>query len=176
MDLPRNDAPVPVPAPFRITISTPKGTRSLDYDGNGPLRIGRDPAAAVVLDVKNVSRSPCEVRPLEDGSFELVDLGSRNGTFLNGSRIERSPIRPGDAITVGAARITFGAAPTAAERVGDAPAAASRIDEAPAATSQALTPGGVEEIPPAPPPPRIRRPSPPRRKPQPGAVTALGWL
>ena len=36
------------------------------------------------------------------GQFQIVDLGSRNGTFLNGERIERAmPLHPGDVVQLG---------------------------------------------------------------------------
>ena len=43
-----------------LTIETSKGKR--DFEGDGPIRIGRDPSAEVVSDNPNVSRFHAEVR------------------------------------------------------------------------------------------------------------------
>ena len=51
------------------------------------VRIGREAGCELVLASQFVSRQHAEVRAV-DGRFELVDLGSRNGTVLNGQRLE----------------------------------------------------------------------------------------
>jgi hypothetical protein len=48
----------------------------------------------------NVSREHAKIEQLDD-SFYLYDLGSTNGTFLNGKRIERELLNPGDEIGIG---------------------------------------------------------------------------
>ena len=48
-----------------------------------------------------MSRSHAELRRLPDGSAELVDLGSNNGTFVNGVPIQRVLVSEGDLIGVG---------------------------------------------------------------------------
>jgi pSer/pThr/pTyr-binding forkhead associated (FHA) protein/ABC-type multidrug transport system ATPase subunit len=79
------------------------------------LRIGRTPDNDVVLDDPLVSRSHAAVRRGTDGGFHLLDLGSANGTFVNGTRV-REPgagLREGDLILVG--RTTFRLAGSALE-------------------------------------------------------------
>jgi ABC transport system ATP-binding/permease protein len=51
------------------------------------IAIGRAPENDVVVDDLLVSRHHAELRPRASGGHELVDLGSSNGTFLNGRRI-----------------------------------------------------------------------------------------
>jgi ABC transport system ATP-binding/permease protein len=70
------------------------------------LAIGRDSANDVVLDDPNVSRFHAEVVSVPDG-WELRDLGSRNGTRLNGSLIDRAVIEIGSEIGVGPFRLIF---------------------------------------------------------------------
>ena len=72
--------------------------------------IGRGPQSDVpVLDLR-ASRSHCRVER-HGTQWLLVDLGSQNGTTLNGHLVERSGLRPGDEVGVGAARIWFEQAP-----------------------------------------------------------------
>jgi transcriptional regulator with GAF, ATPase, and Fis domain len=74
------------------------------------ITIGRGPQADVsVLDLR-ASRAHCRV-DRHGQQHVLVDLGSQNGTTLNGHLIDRAPLRPGDEIGVGGARIWFEQAP-----------------------------------------------------------------
>ena len=57
------------------------------------LRIGRAPDSDVVVADLRVSRHHAELRRRRGGAWEIIDLGSHNGTFLNGKRSSapRSP-------------------------------------------------------------------------------------
>jgi DNA-binding winged helix-turn-helix (wHTH) protein len=69
--------------------------------------IGRDPMTDVVLDSTRVSRRHARIIVL-GASAELEDLGSRNGTSVNGTRVSgRVAISDGDKITVGGFRLRF---------------------------------------------------------------------
>ncbi|WP_371680067.1 FHA domain-containing protein [Streptomyces sp. NBC_01276] len=65
------------------------------------LRIGRDPANDLVVDDLVVSRRHAELRALADGTYEIADLGSHNGTYLNGTPVERARIAEGDIVGIG---------------------------------------------------------------------------
>lgn len=68
--------------------------------------IGRLPECAVVLDDPNVSRRHAQLR--RDGAnVVLVDLGSTNGTRVNGVTVRQQRLVPGDAITVGTTTLRF---------------------------------------------------------------------
>lgn len=68
--------------------------------------IGRSIENDVVLVGDDVSSTHCRVD--RDGSnFMLVDLGSRNKTWLNGVKVKKSPLRDGDQIRVGATTFLF---------------------------------------------------------------------
>jgi pSer/pThr/pTyr-binding forkhead associated (FHA) protein len=54
----------------------------------------------------NVSRRHAEIRPVGT-SFVLVDLGSTNGTKVNGATISQHTLRSGDTILIGATTIRF---------------------------------------------------------------------
>jgi hypothetical protein len=75
--------------------------------GSGGATIGRSRQCDVVLDDPNVSRRHADVRP-RGGAWVLSDLGSTNGSVLNGRRIEHPEvIQPGDEIEIGTSVITF---------------------------------------------------------------------
>ena len=64
-------------------------------------RIGRDLANEIVVDDPLVSRFHAELRERSDGRHELVDLGSRNGTFVNGRIADRAILEELDIVSVG---------------------------------------------------------------------------
>ncbi|MGY6022849.1 FHA domain-containing protein [Streptomyces spinosirectus] len=65
------------------------------------VRIGRAADNDLVIDDLSVSRRHAELRALPDGTYEIADLGSHNGTFLNGSPITAAPVAPGDIVGIG---------------------------------------------------------------------------
>ncbi len=69
--------------------------------------LGRSRESEIVIDDANVSRKHAELRP-RGGAWVISDLGSTNGTRLNGRPVH-SPevVRPGDEIEVGSSVITF---------------------------------------------------------------------
>ena len=73
----------------------------------GETIIGRDPGAAVILDDKSVSRRHARIVISEDGAA-LEDLGSKNGTQVQGARVEsQTPLSDGDKILVGEVPLTM---------------------------------------------------------------------
>ncbi|HZA78634.1 MAG TPA: DUF3662 and FHA domain-containing protein [Acidimicrobiales bacterium] len=71
-----------------------------------PISIGRRPECNIVLADPNVSRNHAEIRPQGEG-FMLTDLGSTNGTKVNGVRVEQRMLADGDEITCGNTRLRF---------------------------------------------------------------------
>ncbi|MFG3281726.1 FHA domain-containing protein [Streptomyces sp. NPDC048111] len=65
------------------------------------VRIGRADDNDVVIDDLVVSRRHAELRHLADGTYEIVDVGSHNGTYLNGQPVARAPVAPGDIVGIG---------------------------------------------------------------------------
>ena len=64
-------------------------------------RIGRAADNDLVVDDLAVSRYHAELRATHDGRYEIVDLRSHNGTYLNGAPVDRSPVGEGDLIGIG---------------------------------------------------------------------------
>ena len=83
------------------------GVVRVDYDQGDTLVVGRDPKADIVLDTPNVSRLHARLERVEDG-FQVEDLGSTNGTWVNGERI-RGPtlVKPGDDLRFGPQRLNL---------------------------------------------------------------------
>jgi hypothetical protein len=74
--------------------------------GSEPLVIGRLPECGVVLADSNVSRRHAELRRSGD-SVVLTDLGSTNGTRVNGAPIRERVLVSGDEVSVGSTRLIF---------------------------------------------------------------------
>jgi len=72
----------------------------------GPVLIGRATDATVRVSDSSVSRRHAEVRPAGDG-WTLVDLGSTNGTRINGAPITERRLEDGDTIAVGDATLRY---------------------------------------------------------------------
>jgi ABC-type multidrug transport system ATPase subunit len=65
------------------------------------VRVGRSDDNDIVIDDLVVSRWHAELRAHADETYEIVDLGSHNGTFINGQPVERCRVTQGDIIGIG---------------------------------------------------------------------------
>lgn len=74
------------------------------YNLAGTLVIGRASNADLRIDGTGISRHHARVR-LDQQRVEFEDLGSTNGSFINGQRVERTELRPGDKIQLGSGTI-----------------------------------------------------------------------
>ncbi len=63
--------------------------------------IGRREDCDLRIPLGDVSRKHCSILLTDDGGLRLQDLGSSNGTYVNGRRVQESPILPGDVIQIG---------------------------------------------------------------------------
>ena len=78
----------------------------------GENSIGRDPQCTVVLNSLGVSRIHAKLQVTPERAM-LHDLGSKNGTSVNGTRIkEPAELRDGDQIKIGIVTLTFRSHPT----------------------------------------------------------------
>lgn len=114
-DLPTNPHETRQP-PARPRRVNPADRPWLDVDGEryplmGAMTIlGRDDSADIILDDPGISRRHTELRVTTDGPHfvsTIRDLGSTNGTFVNGERVTSTHLEDGDRITVGRTSITF---------------------------------------------------------------------
>jgi mRNA-degrading endonuclease RelE of RelBE toxin-antitoxin system len=65
------------------------------------MRIGRVPDNDVVLGDLDVSRHHAELRKSPTGSYEIVDLNSHNGTFVNGQKVTSKLLTEADLVSIG---------------------------------------------------------------------------
>lgn len=68
--------------------------------------VGRHPESEIFLDDITVSRRHVEFRR-QDGDFRVHDVGSLNGTYLNGDRVDDAELQNGDEVRIGKFRLMF---------------------------------------------------------------------
>jgi transcriptional regulator with GAF, ATPase, and Fis domain len=74
---------------------------------DGPLILGRDPSNQLEVSDPAVSRKHCSVSEVSSDVFEIADLDSHNGTFVNGARVSRQTVQHGDRIRIGSCEFVF---------------------------------------------------------------------
>lgn len=87
-----------------LRVRAPDGTTRRIPLGVMPKVVGRDEEADVIVDDGDVSRRHCSVAGLPNG-VRVQDLGSTNGTWVNGKRITAAVLKNGDKLQVGG--VTF---------------------------------------------------------------------
>jgi pSer/pThr/pTyr-binding forkhead associated (FHA) protein len=89
-----------------VRMNGPQQDRRLDVPGPVCV-IGRDPSATLCLEEDSVSKQHARLTRSDDG-WEIEDLGSSNGTFVNGRRLYApETVRPGDLIRLGTVILKF---------------------------------------------------------------------
>jgi S1-C subfamily serine protease len=138
---------------MQLTIKSGLGAgRTVNVEGT-EFTIGREAGVDLVLADGKASRRHAALRTLPDGRATLYDLGSSNGTFVNGQRIQSTLLQGGEQIQIGdTVLVADGVAAAAAPQ----PAAAAPPPAQPVA-AQPMPP--TEPLTPATPPPA--QPQPP---------------
>src|SRR3954462_3787920 len=86
---------------MQLTIkSGPGAGRTVEVEGT-EFTIGREAGVALVLADGKASRRHAALRVLPDGRATLYDLGSSNGTFVNGQRVQSVLLQGGEQIQIG---------------------------------------------------------------------------
>jgi len=152
---------------MRFEVSYPTGVTH-EVEPPGPTAVlGRDPGCDVVLNDTKCSRRHAVVEEV-DGRIVVRDTGSANGIYVNGRRVDRAVLAPGDAVKLGDVQLRVLAEAGATIVVEaddlslqDAPllAPTSPAAESPRANRPPVRAGAV--VSPAA-PPELRRPAPPR--------------
>jgi Protein of unknown function (DUF3662)/Inner membrane component of T3SS, cytoplasmic domain len=98
-------APAAATRPAKLLIHEEGSAREVRM-AKGVLTIGRLPDCDVVLKDKGASRRHAQLR-VDDDVVTLTDLGSTNGTRLNGQQVQTRVLQDGDKITVGTTVLEF---------------------------------------------------------------------
>ncbi|MFJ3890994.1 FHA domain-containing protein [Streptomyces rubrogriseus] len=107
--------PAEVPAQLHVVAGPDAGGVHLLHGGQ--IRLGRSADADVALDDPDVSRMHCAVTVGPDARVSVADLGSTNGTTLDGTRVGDRPVRfpPGALLRIGESALRLVPVPPAAE-------------------------------------------------------------
>ena len=98
--------PAPNAAAVRARLVNTVSNRDYSLTG-GRLIIGRSHSCDITIDDINASRSHAELRYELQGVWVLTDLGSTNGTKVNGERISSTTLNTGDRVTIGTTDLLF---------------------------------------------------------------------
>lgn len=106
----------------RLILKEPDQPEEI-FDLAGELvNLGRDPTSEIIIQDAKVSRTHAQIE-LGEGVCRLVDLGSSNGTYLNGQRVDSADLSPGDIIRMGGSilryEIDYTLAPTVIDEIHD---------------------------------------------------------
>ncbi|MBF2074806.1 MAG: adenylate/guanylate cyclase domain-containing protein [Synechococcales cyanobacterium C42_A2020_086] len=95
----------PVP---HLILRTDSGNRYLSLIGSSCWTVGRGDDNNFVLPDRWISRNHAMLQRMETGEFYLIDLGSRNGSFVNGRRVSVPvTLQSGDRLTFGQTELEF---------------------------------------------------------------------
>jgi len=98
----------PAAAPYLILREPDGSQRKYVLAGATAWTLGRDEGNAIVLNDPSVSRQHALLQYLDDNSIYLIDLGSRNGSFVNNRRISiPTLLQDGDRLTLGQSQLEF---------------------------------------------------------------------
>src|SRR3954447_2164183 len=124
---------------MQLTIkSGPGAGRTVEVEGT-EFTIGREAGVDLVLSDGKASRRHAALRVLPDGRATLYDLGSSNGTFVNGRRIQSTLLQGGEEIQIGDTALLADGAPPA-PAVAPAPAPPQPVPVQPTPPTEPLTP------------------------------------
>jgi hypothetical protein len=99
--------------------------RTYPLEGRGPWTVGRSEGNEIVVADPNVSRRHARLSRSQNG-FVVEDLGSTNGTLLDGAPIDRERIESGDELTFGQVTARFVRSTETADRAEGGPPGATR--------------------------------------------------
>lgn len=91
-----------------LIIYSPIGQSQVPLVGKRTWTIGRSPDNSIVLPDRWASRNHAQLRATDVGEFYLIDLGSGNGSVVNGERVTMPvALKDGDLITIGHSQLEF---------------------------------------------------------------------
>lgn len=123
---------------------------AVDLDGIEQLSVGRGSDNDIVIDHVSLSGSHAVIRNA-DGVYQVTDLGSTNGTFVNGEQVTESPLSEGLQIAFGNVQVVFSdgeAAPEAPEEPATGSAGVADVvhDQAPVVAEVSNSPANFKNL------------------------------
>ena len=103
---PQAATPMPAQAAVRARLIDTTNNRAYDL-ASARLLIGRESKNDIAVHDVNASRTHAELRFEPQGVWVITDLGSTNGTLVNGREIASQPLAEGDRITIGMTNFAF---------------------------------------------------------------------
>ncbi|MBK6461392.1 MAG: AgmX/PglI C-terminal domain-containing protein [Myxococcales bacterium] len=107
------------------------------------VKVGKDPRSHLRVDDELASRMHAVIEVASEGDITLIDLGNEPGTMVNGQRVNKCKVRPGDQIQIGSTTIVLESAGPAAEAAAPelaAPVAAPAPEAAPSSGDPGVNP------------------------------------
>ena len=98
--------PMPAQAAVRLRLIDTTNNRAYDL-ASARLLIGRESKNDIAVHDVNASRTHAELRFEPQGVWTITDLGSTNGTLVNGREVATQPLSEGDRITIGMTNFMF---------------------------------------------------------------------
>src|ERR1700757_1676624 len=100
------------------------------------VKVGKDPRSHLHVDDELASRMHAVIEVASPEDITLIDLGNEPGTMVNGARVNKCKINPGDQLQIGGTKIVL-------ERAESAAVAAAAAPKAPGANPFAAAPAGA---------------------------------
>ena len=98
-----------------LEMSLPDGGKQEFELSKSQITLGRDPSNDIILTDSKVSRMHARIEIDDKGGVRLIDLGSTNGSKLNGEKVAEMRLSPGDIITLGDRQLIYKVVTPAAE-------------------------------------------------------------
>jgi adenylate cyclase len=120
---------------MRFKLTSADNLQTYELKAGAPMVVGRAPTSDIPVFDPTISRRHAEL-VTDDRGVQVRDLGSSNGTFLNGSRIENGTVVVGDTVTFGKVafrllQISAAPPPGVAAGIKDGPAGATIVRQLP---------------------------------------------
>ena len=90
-----------------LELNLPDGSRQEFELSKSEITLGRGLTNDIVITDPKISRTHARIEVNDEGKVKLIDLGSTNGSKLNGEKVIEAQVNPGDIITVGSSQLHY---------------------------------------------------------------------
>ena len=90
-----------------LELGLPDGGKQEFELSKSRVTLGRGLTNDIVIEDSKMSRAHARIEVDDEGQVKLVDLGSTNGSRLNGEKVTEAQVKPGDVITLGSAQLRY---------------------------------------------------------------------